>query len=168
MNETVAEAQNIIIDSSFDQPTADEVVNAPVSNISSSTQTELSYRNAKCQASFKEDKPAVRCVRLQCNFPKTTKHTLTQTDIVSTCSVSIQCDLLKSIHSYDKSSDDEKYFDNIDKDLTYITPNKQADNDSDVEELCSSAQKKGKTVKTNESMTERKYIVYESMLLAIV
>ena len=67
MNETVAEAQNIIIDSSFDHLTEVEVVNAPMSNMSISTQTELSSRNSKCQASFKEDKPAVRSVRLQCN-----------------------------------------------------------------------------------------------------
>ena len=40
------------------------------------------------------------------------------------------------------------------------------DNDNDVEELCSSTRKKGKTVKANGPMTERKYIVYESMLPA--
>ena len=38
MNKTIVEAQNIIIDSSFDQLTEVEVVNVPMSNMSISTQ----------------------------------------------------------------------------------------------------------------------------------
>ena len=47
-----------------------------------------------------------------------------------------------------------------------MPPNEQADKDSDVEELGSSARKKEKTVKANEPITEPKYIVYKSMFLA--
>lgn len=135
-----------------------------LNSVASQTEPLLKMLVREKQAAIDIPASKVRSVGIDCKIRLKTTTRGTQTASVETCDVGIQSKLKSHVtyESDELEEDDEEDTDNVDKDATYVQSSEEEEDD--VEDN----NHKSQTVHdTGESLSERKFIVFESMLLSL-